>query len=96
MIKMMTGILVPSSGGVSVLGRVPHRERMANAQEIGVVFGQRSQLWWDLPVRDSFELSRHIYDITQRRFDGNLSMLCGMLGISAYLDRPVRQLSRIS
>ena len=93
MIKMMTGILVPSSGRVSVLGRVPHKERMANAREIGVVFGQRSQLWWDLPVRDSFELSRHIYNIPQGRFDENLDMLCNMLGISSYLDRPVRQLS---
>ena len=93
MIKMMTGILVPSSGGVSVLGRVPHRDRIANAREIGVVFGQRSQLWWDLPVRDSFELSRHIYRIAQSRFDENLSMLCDMLGISSFLDRPVRQLS---
>ncbi|NTF83615.1 ABC transporter ATP-binding protein [Rhizobium rhizogenes] len=93
MIKMMTGILVPSNGGVSVLGRVPHKERMANAREIGVVFGQRSQLWWDLPVRDSFELSRHIYDIAQSRFDENLGMLCDMLGIAPFLDRPVRQLS---
>ena len=58
MIKMLTGILLPTRGSVRVLERVPHLERVKNAREIGVVFGQRSQLWWDLPVIDSFELSR--------------------------------------
>src|SRR4051794_3506868 len=56
MIKMLTGVLVPTSGEVKVLGNVPHKSRKANAQRIGVVFGQRSQLWWDLPVADSFDL----------------------------------------
>ena len=93
MIKMMTGILVPSGGTLSVLGREPHRQRMVNAAEIGVVFGQRSQLWWDLPVRDSFELNRHIYDIPEARYADNLSYLGQMLAMDAYLDRPVRQLS---
>ena len=58
MIKMLTGILVPTGGVVSVLGRVPHQQRTVNAREIGVVFGQRSQLWWDLPVIDSFRLNQ--------------------------------------
>ncbi|MCW5722898.1 MAG: ATP-binding cassette domain-containing protein [Devosia sp.] len=93
MIKMMTGILTPSAGTLSVLGREPHANRMRNAVEIGVVFGQRSQLWWDLPVRDSFELSRHIYDITPARFAENLAFLADMLDMGPYLDRPVRQLS---
>jgi ABC-2 type transport system ATP-binding protein len=93
MIKMMTGILTPSVGTLSVLGREPHASRMLNASEIGVVFGQRSQLWWDLPVRDSFDLNRHIYDIPETRFVGNLAYLTQMLDMASYLDRPVRQLS---
>ncbi len=93
MIKMMTGILTPSAGKLSVLGREPHANRMLNASEIGVVFGQRSQLWWDLPVRDSFSLNRHIYDIAERRYADNLAFLTEMLDMAAWLDRPVRQLS---
>lgn len=93
MIKMMTGILVPSGGQLSVLGRVPHQQRMVNARDIGVVFGQRSQLWWDLPVRDSFELNRRIYDIPDARYADNLAYLTAMLAMAPYLDRPVRQLS---
>jgi len=93
MIKMMTGILTPSAGTLSVLGRQPHSHRMVNASEIGVVFGQRSQLWWDLPVRDSYDLNRHIYDIPQKRFTDNLAYLTQMLDMASYLDRPVRQLS---
>ena len=93
MIKMLTGILVPTAGRVSVLGRTPHRERMINAREIGVVFGQRSQLWWDLPVRDSFELHRRIYDIAEARFRENLAYLSGLLDLAPFLDRAVRQLS---
>ncbi|QYO75788.1 ABC transporter ATP-binding protein [Devosia salina] len=93
MIKMMTGILTPSAGTLSVLGREPHAHRMTNAAEIGVVFGQRSQLWWDLPVRDSYDLNRHIYDIPEARFGDNLAYLTTMLDMASFLDRPVRQLS---
>ncbi|HEV7275696.1 MAG TPA: ATP-binding cassette domain-containing protein [Devosiaceae bacterium] len=93
MIKMLTGILVPSGGEVAVLGRTPHRERMTNAREIGVVFGQRSQLWWDLPVRDSFDLHRRIYGIAEARFRENLAYLSGLLDLAPFLDRAVRQLS---
>ncbi|AVF04624.1 MULTISPECIES: ABC transporter ATP-binding protein [Devosia] len=93
MIKMITGILTPSAGSLSVLGREPHANRMVNAREIGVVFGQRSQLWWDLPVRDSYDLNRHIYDIPEARFADNLAFLTAMLDMAPYLDRPVRQLS---
>ncbi|WP_449395140.1 ABC transporter ATP-binding protein [Devosia riboflavina] len=93
MIKMMTGILVPSAGTLEVLGREPHTNRITNAAEIGVVFGQRSQLWWDLPARDSFDLNRHIYDIPAPRFAENLARLTAMLDMAGYIDRPVRQLS---
>lgn len=93
MIKMMTGILVPTAGTLEVLGREPHTNRITNAAEIGVVFGQRSQLWWDLPVRDSFDLNRHIYDIPAQRFAENLARLTTMLDMGGYVDRPVRQLS---
>lgn len=93
MIKMMTGILTPSAGELSVLGRAPHANRMRNAAEIGVVFGQRSQLWWDLPVHDSFALNRHIYDIPEARFADNLAFLTSMLDMAGFIDRPVRQLS---
>lgn len=93
MIKMMTGILVPSAGELSVLGRTPHQHRMANARDIGVVFGQRSQLWWDLPVRDSFDLHRRIYDIPAARYEENLAQFSELLDLTPFLDRAVRQLS---
>lgn len=93
MIKMMCGILVPGSGDLHVLGRVPHEKRMINAREIGVVFGQRSQLWWDLPVIDSFKLHQRIYGIEQGRFDENLAHFTDMLDLSEFLERPVRLLS---
>jgi len=76
-----------------VLGRVPHAERLRNAQQIGVVFGQRSQLWWDLPVIDSFELHRRIYEIAPARFRENLARFSEMLALAPFLERPVRQLS---
>lgn len=93
MIKMMTGILVPTSGQVEVLGRVPHEFRKQNAQELGVVFGQRSQLWWDLPVIDSFNLHRHIYKIDEATYTRNLTEFVELLGLTSFLDRAVRQLS---
>jgi ABC-2 type transport system ATP-binding protein len=93
MIKMMTGILVPSAGAVTVLGRTPHLERMKNAAEIGVVFGQRSQLWWDLPVIDSFDLHRRIYKIPEARYRENLARFGAMLQLDEFRERAVRQLS---
>jgi ABC-2 type transport system ATP-binding protein len=93
MIKMMTGILVPSGGEVHVLGRVPHENRIVNARQIGVVFGQRSQLWWDLPVMDSFLLHQRIYKIEERRFRANLERFSRLLDLTPFLDRAVRQLS---
>jgi ABC-2 type transport system ATP-binding protein len=93
MIKMMTGILVPSAGTLAVLGRAPHTERMINARQIGVVFGQRSQLWWDLPLVDSFTLHQAIYDIPMSRYQDNLKRFSELLDLTPFLDRAVRQLS---
>ena len=71
-IKMLTGILVPSGGRIVVDGRVPHHQRVEHVRRIGVVFGQRTQLWWDLPTIESFELLRHIYRVPERRWKQNL------------------------
>ncbi|WP_051830835.1 MULTISPECIES: ABC transporter ATP-binding protein [Streptomyces] len=92
-IKMLTGILVPSSGRLRVAGVDPARERVTLARRIGVVFGQRTTLWWDLPLRDSFELARRIYRIPDRRYRENLDRCVELLDLGALLDTPVRQLS---
>jgi ABC-2 type transport system ATP-binding protein len=92
-IKMLTGILVPSSGHIRVAGVDPQRKRVELARRIGVVFGQRTQLWWDLPLRDSFELLRHIYRVPADRHRANLDRFCELLDIGPFLDTPVRQLS---
>ncbi|MFJ9773771.1 ATP-binding cassette domain-containing protein [Kitasatospora sp. NPDC101157] len=92
-IKMLTGILVPSSGRLRVAGVDPARERVALARRIGVVFGQRTTLWWDLPLRDSFELARRIYRIPDRRYRENLGRCVELLDLEGLLDTPVRQLS---
>ncbi|WP_030238897.1 ABC transporter ATP-binding protein [Streptomyces sp. NRRL S-350] len=92
-IKMLTGILVPSSGRLRVAGVDPARERVALARRIGVVFGQRTTLWWDLPLRDSFELARRIYRIPDARYRENLDRCVELLDLASLLDTPVRQLS---
>ncbi|MGW1174266.1 ABC transporter ATP-binding protein [Kitasatospora sp. NPDC002543] len=92
-IKMLTGILVPSSGRLRVAGVDPARERVALARRIGVVFGQRTTLWWDLPLRDSFELARRIYRIPDARYRANLGRCVELLDLGGLLDTPVRQLS---
>ena len=92
-IKMLTGILVPSSGSVTVNGYIPHRQRKENAARIGVVFGQRSHLWFDLPVQESFELLRRIYRIPQAQYQRNVAMFDGLLELGAFFQTPVRQLS---
>ena len=92
-IKMLTGILAPTSGRIEVDGLVPLRDRVALARRIGVVFGQRSQLWWDLPLRDSFELLHHVYRTDRARHRANLDELVTMLDVGGQLDTPVRQLS---
>ncbi|WP_341280156.1 ATP-binding cassette domain-containing protein [Paenibacillus sp. FSL H8-0537] len=93
MIKMMTGILVPTAGELRVLGSVPHQARKDNSRHIGVVFGQRSQLWWDLPVKDSFDLHKYIYKIPPITFEKNLEFCVELLAIKDFIQKPVRQLS---
>ena len=92
-IKMLTGILVPSSGRVSVAGLEPSRKRIELARRIGAMFGQRVQLWWDLPLLDSFELLRHIYKVPADRYRTNLARFRDVLDLDPFLDTPVRQLS---
>jgi ABC-2 type transport system ATP-binding protein len=92
-IKMLTGVLTPTAGTVEVAGLVPWRDREANARRIGVVFGQRSQLWWDLPLVESLRLVAVLYDMDRDRYAANLERLSALLGLDAFLDTPVRQLS---
>lgn len=92
-IKMLTGILVPSEGRMRVAGFDPVRQRRELAQRIGVVFGQRTQLWWDLPLIDSLRLLRHLYRVPEGRFAANLAQLRAMLALDEFIETPVRQLS---
>ena len=92
-IKMLTGILVPTSGRLTVAGADPSRDRLELTRRIGVVFGQRTTLWWDLPLRDSFDLLRRIYKVEPARFRRNLDEFCELLDLGDLLDTPVRQLS---
>ncbi|MCC7493524.1 MAG: ATP-binding cassette domain-containing protein [Fimbriimonadaceae bacterium] len=92
-VKVLAGILVPDSGVCEVLGRVPWNQRAAHVAQIGVVFGQRSQLWWDLPVVESFELLRDIYRLAPAPYRQTCDELIGRLDLAALLDVPVRQLS---
>src|SRR6202046_5138363 len=92
-IKMLTGILVPTSGEAVVNGFVPFRQRRQYVKTIGVVFGQRTQLWWDIAVIESFKLLRRIYDVPQRDFDARMELFDQILNIREYLHTPVRKLS---
>ncbi|WP_093800680.1 ATP-binding cassette domain-containing protein [Streptomyces sp. Wb2n-11] len=92
-IKMLTGILTPSGGRVRVAGIDPARERTRLAQRIGVVFGQRTTLWWDLPLRDSYRLMHRMYRIPDERFKVNMARCVDLLDLGGLLDVPVRQLS---
>jgi ABC-2 type transport system ATP-binding protein len=92
-IKMLTGILTPSRGRVEVNGLVPHRNRIANARRVGAVFGQRSQLWWDLPARDSLGVLADIHGIGPRRFREQIAAFDKILELSAFWDTRARQLS---
>ncbi|NLI61577.1 MAG: ATP-binding cassette domain-containing protein [Clostridiales bacterium] len=92
-IKVMSGILVPDKGKCEILGRTPWDDRIAHVKDIGVVFGQRSQLMWDIPVIDSFELLRDIYRVPDNQYRVNLSKLRDILDLGDILENPVRQLS---
>jgi len=92
-LKMLTGVLYPSAGQVRVCGLEPVPQRTRLARRIGVVFGQRSQLWWDLPLRDSFALLRHVYAVPATEHAGRMAHCRRLLDLDAFLDVPVRQLS---
>ncbi len=92
-IKMLSGILVPSGGTVEVNGLVPWRQREQNALQIGVVFGQRTQLWWDLPLQDSLKIIGKLYRMDSGRYCRNLANLTELLRLERFLGTPVRQLS---
>ncbi len=92
-IKMLTGILVPSRGDVLVAGRVPWRQRVDHVRGIGVVFGQRTNLWWDLPVIESLDLLRYVYRVPDERYARNLAGFRELLGLDEFLHTPARALS---
>ncbi|MCJ8007852.1 ATP-binding cassette domain-containing protein [Lederbergia wuyishanensis] len=92
-IKVMSGILVPDSGECKIMGYTPWKERVSYVKNIGVVFGQRSQLWWDVPVMDSFELLRDIYKIPPQEYKSNVDLLVETLELKELINTPVRQLS---
>jgi ABC-2 type transport system ATP-binding protein len=92
-IKMLTGILVPTSGTAQVAGLVPWLRRVENSQNIGVVFGQRSQLWWDMPLIESFDLVARLYRVPPDRYRADLARFRDLLGLDEFITTPVRQLS---
>jgi ABC-2 type transport system ATP-binding protein len=92
-IKMMTGILTPSKGQCLVNGVDPSRDRMTNAKNIGVVFGQRTQLWWDLPLSESYTILKEIYDVSDEDYAERMEFLNAVLDLPEFFDRPVRTLS---
>ncbi|MGG3560571.1 ATP-binding cassette domain-containing protein [Neobacillus rhizosphaerae] len=92
-IKIMSGILVPDTGSCSIMGYTPWKDRVQYVKNIGVVFGQRSQLWWDVPVLDSFELLKDIYKIPQQEYKTTIDLLIETLELQSIVQSPVRQLS---
>ncbi|WP_244833325.1 ATP-binding cassette domain-containing protein [Clostridium sp. BJN0001] len=92
-IKMMTGILNPTKGDCTVNGVNPNKQRKINAKNIGVVFGQRTQLWWDLPLSESFTILKEIYDVSDEKYKNQLEFFNKVLGLNEFFDRPVRNLS---
>jgi ABC-2 type transport system ATP-binding protein len=92
-IKMMTGILKPTGGVIQVKGLVPYDNRIRQAQIMGVVFGQRTQLWWDLPVIESFKILKEIYKVDQKTFDHHMALFNELVGLNALYSQQVRTLS---
>lgn len=92
-VKMLTGILVPTSGTIVTGGLSPHSDRKRNAARIGAVFGQRTQLWWDLPAEDTFDLLRYVYKMPEKKFKANMEIFNELLGLNEFITKPVRQLS---
>ena len=92
-IKMLTGIMKPSEGTIRIMGKDPFTNRIENARRIGVVFGQKSQLWWEIPVIESFRLLKNIYGIPKRQYERNMEKFGEILGIHEFLSQPARKLS---
>lgn len=92
-IKMMTGILHPTAGQVKVCGIEPYKHRIDNAKNIGVVFGQRTQLWWDIPICETYSLLRDIYELREKEYKEQLDMLVSLLDMEEFLYLPARKLS---
>jgi ABC-2 type transport system ATP-binding protein len=90
---MLTGILEPTSGEIEVDGRDPHKHRKKNAMNIGVVFGQKTQLWWDLPVKESFKLLKEIYEVSDEAYDERIEEFNEVLQLDEFWEQPVRKLS---
>ncbi|BBI31688.1 ABC transporter ATP-binding protein [Cohnella abietis] len=92
-IKMMVGILVPTAGRIEIGGLAPYDNRLENSRKIGVVFGQRTQLWWDIPVIETYKLMQYIYKISNEQYEHNIRQFSEILGIDEFMYTPVRQLS---
>lgn len=92
-IKMLSGILVPTAGEVQVNGLTPYRDRKEHLRNIGVVFGQKTSLWWDVPVIDSLRILKEMFRVDDARFKKNLELFSDLLDLGPFLDQPVRQLS---
>lgn len=92
-IKMLSGILVPTAGEIKVNGLTPHKDRKEHLRNIGVVFGQKTSLWWDVPVIDSLNILKEMYRVEDDRFKKNLEMFTDLLDLGSFLNQPVRQLS---
>lgn len=92
-IKILTGILKPTSGQVQVLGSDPFKNRMKNAKQIGVVFGQKTQLWWDIPVIETFQLLKNIYEIPETQYQENMKLFSEILTLDEFMQLPARKLS---
>lgn len=92
-IKMMTGVLEPTSGEIVVNGTIPYKNRKKHAQNIGIVFGQRTQLWWALPVIESFKILKEIYRVSDKDFNETMALFDDLVNISSLYSKPVRQMS---
>lgn len=92
-VKLMTGILTPTGGSCTVDGRIPWQERREHVRHLGAVFGQRTQLWWDVPIRDSYELARDVYSLERTAWQRRLDELIAALDLESFLQTPLRQLS---
>ena len=92
-IKMLTGILKPSGGNVAIMGKDPFEDRMENAKRIGVVFGQKTQLWWDIPVIETFRLLKNIYQVPDEKYERNMREFREILDLDPFLGQPARKLS---